>query len=220
MHRSACRTNRRIPPRRALRLLQPLVHATARHDFSSALHAALFSFFEPLRNQRGKRGLQFQKRYDDICNEWLGGLSSVTRFRTFSAISSVRIWINSSRAIPVVLFDREGETREGFVITFRPGDSFFADYEKFYRHRNQGELQWKFHADQRDIAEPLKVAYLFIEKRNGRSGGGVPYVSPGGSARQRHPLASCLRRCYRVSRLRPWAGAAGPIMPLRASLAS
>ena len=52
----------------------------------------------------------------------------------------------------------------GFVLSFRPGPTFFADYERFYLRRHQGELQWEFSADQRAIAEPQQVAYLFAAK--------------------------------------------------------
>ena len=63
------------------------------------------------------------------------------------------------------------------MITFRPGPAFFSDYERFYRNRNQGELQWSFDADRREIAEPLKLAYLFAAKLMGQPLNAVPYVS-------------------------------------------
>ena len=65
----------------------------------------------------------------------------------------------------------------GFVIAFRPGAGFFRDYDRFYRNRGQGELQWDFAADQRKIAEPLRVAYLFVEKRTGKKVASQAYVS-------------------------------------------
>ena len=37
-------------------------------------------------------------------------------------------------------------------------------------------MQFDFHADRQQIAEPLKVAYLFVEKRTGRANAGIPYV--------------------------------------------
>ena len=38
-------------------------------------------------------------------------------------------------------------------------------------------MQWDFAADQRKIAEPLRVAYLFVEKRTGRKVASQAYVS-------------------------------------------
>src|SRR2546430_2182383 len=62
---------------------------------------------------------------------------------------------------------KNAENGDGFVIVFRPGVGFFEDYDRFYRRRQQGELQWAFHDDRRQISEPLKVAYLFTGKRTG-----------------------------------------------------
>src|ERR1700730_7229075 len=59
---------------------------------------------------------------------------------------------------------------------FRPGVGFFEDYDRFYRRRHQGELQWAFHEDRRQISEPLKVAYLFTEKRTGRPADSIAFV--------------------------------------------
>ena len=71
----------------------------------------------------------------------------------------------------------EAKNGNGFIILFRPGQTFFADYDRFYRHRMQGEMQWNFHDDRRETSEPLKVAYLFIEKRTGKPVKDIPYVS-------------------------------------------
>ena len=48
------------------------------------------------------------------------------------------------------------------------GRRIFHDYDRFYRGRHQGEMQFEFHNDREDVVEPLKVAYLFIEKRTGQ----------------------------------------------------
>ena len=67
--------------------------------------------------------------------------------------------------------------RAGFVITFRPGATFFRDYDRFYRSRERGTVRVDFDRDREDVAEPLKVAYLFIEKRTGKRSAAIPYVS-------------------------------------------
>jgi hypothetical protein len=38
-------------------------------------------------------------------------------------------------------------------------------------------LQWEFRADEREIGEPLKLAYLFSEKRTGQPVASIAYVS-------------------------------------------
>jgi hypothetical protein len=73
--------------------------------------------------------------------------------------------------------EAKGKVRGGFILTFYPGSCFFTDYERFYRRRQQGELQWEFRADQRQTGEPLKLAYLFTEKRTGRAVASIAYVS-------------------------------------------
>ena len=60
------------------------------------------------------------------------------------------------------------EGRDGFVLTFRPGDRFKADYQTFYTRRSPGEVRFTFHDENRAIGDPHRVAYLFMEKRTGR----------------------------------------------------
>jgi hypothetical protein len=176
-----------------VRLAEPIVKSLQEEHFvcfnhsfmqplstiSQALYMRLFFHFSNLYEvQRGKRGLQFQKRYDDICGEWLGGLTIQTKL---SHIKRDQLGRHLDQLVDGKFLSSYGiepaKSREGFVITFRPGAGFFSDYDRFYRHRNQGELQWRFQADQRQVAEPMKVAYLFIEKKTGRPMAGIPYVS-------------------------------------------
>jgi hypothetical protein len=126
----------------------------------------LFFHFANLYEEQTKKRLAFPKRYDDICNEWLGGLkilaykSHIIKDQLGPHLTQlIGVGFLSSYAI------EKAKTRAGFVITFRPGPAFFQDYDRFYRHRNQGELQWDFQADRRDIAEPLRIGHLFTAKR-------------------------------------------------------
>jgi hypothetical protein len=45
--------------------------------------------------------------------------------------------------------------------SLRPGEAFFADYDRFYCNRHQDELQFGFHADRQ--TEPMKLAYMFVQ---------------------------------------------------------
>jgi hypothetical protein len=69
------------------------------------------------------------------------------------------------------------EGRDGFVLTFRPGDQFKADYRTFYTRRSPGEVRFTFHDENREIGDPHRVAYLFTEKRTGRKPDATAYVS-------------------------------------------
>jgi hypothetical protein len=67
--------------------------------------------------------------------------------------------------------------QEGLVMTFKPGRAFFEDYERFYRRGAQGNIRSEFRPEQREIGEPLKLAYLFAEKRTGRPVTSIAYVN-------------------------------------------
>jgi hypothetical protein len=142
-----------------------------------AFYMRLFFHFANLYDGHHQKRLTFVKRYDDICVEWLGGLA----LRPYQSIIErdqlgphLRQLVNVGFLTSYTIAD--AKRRSGFVITFRPGSGFFVDYDRFYRHREQGSVQLDFHADRQQIAEPLKVAYLFVEKRSGRRSAGIPYV--------------------------------------------
>ena len=142
-----------------------------------AFYMRLFFHFANLYDGHHQKRVTFVKRYDDICAEWLGGLA----VRPYQSIIErdqlgphLRQLVKAGFLASYTIADAKG--RDGFVITFRPGSAFFTDYDRFYRHRERGSVQFDFNADRQQIAEPLKVAYLFVEKRNGRASAGIPYV--------------------------------------------
>ncbi|MFI4960302.1 MAG: replication initiator protein A, partial [Hyphomicrobiales bacterium] len=145
---------------------------------SQALYMRLFFHFSNLYDGHHKKFLSFPKRYDNICNEWLGGLT-IQKHR--SIIERDQLGPHLRQLVQAAVLTSytivPAKTRDGFVITFRPGEAFFADYDRFYRHRTQAEFQFDFHSDQRDISEPLKLAYSFARKRTGQDRNSVSYAS-------------------------------------------
>ncbi len=145
-----------------------------------ATYMRLFFHFANLYDGRNRNRLAFAKRYDDICVEWLGGLvvaqhKSKIEERLGSHLAQlVQVGFLSSYSIEKAKTSPEAG---GFVLTFRPGAVFFEDYGRFYQHRQQGTIQWDFHNDQREIATPLQVAYLFTEKRTGQPAASIAYVN-------------------------------------------
>jgi len=145
-----------------------------------ATYMRLFFHFANLYDGRSRKRLAFAKRYDDICTEWLGGLvvaqhRSKIEERLGSHLSQlVQVGFLSSYSIDKA---KTSPAAGGFVLAFRPGAAFFEDYDRFYRRQKQGELQWDFDADQREIGTPLQVAYLFTEKRTGQPAASIAYVS-------------------------------------------
>jgi hypothetical protein len=142
-----------------------------------AFYMRMFFHFANLYDGRNGKRLTFQKRYDDVCIEWLGGLtvlkykSKIIREQLGQHLDQlVRAGFLASYAIG------SARSGEGFVLSFRPGVTFFEDYERFYRRRHQGELQWNANEDRQQIGEPLKVAYMFTEKRTGNPAASIAFV--------------------------------------------
>jgi hypothetical protein len=143
-----------------------------------ALYMRAFFHFANLYTGVNRSRLLFQKRYDDICAEWLGGL---TVHRKKSLIEQQQLGPHLRQLVDLGFLSGYEITKakdgQGFVLTVWPGKAFFDDYDRFYRRRAQGELQWEFRTDEREIGEPLKVAYLFAEKRTGQPAGSITFAS-------------------------------------------
>jgi len=143
-----------------------------------ALYMRLFFHFANLYDGHHKTRLAFAKRYDDICAEWLGGLA-VHRYH--STIERDQLGPHLRQLLSAGFLSSyqitEAKGQPGFVVTFRPGVAFFADYDRFYRRGNRPSVEFAEPTDRREIAHPLKFAYLFAERRNRRPQGSIPYVS-------------------------------------------
>src|ERR1700733_9083780 len=99
-----------------------------------ALYMRLFFHFANLYDGHHRSRLIFAKRYDDICIEWLGSLA-VLKYR--SKIEQEQLGPHLRQLAKAGFLASytitEAQGRAGFVITFRPGSAFFADYDRFYR---------------------------------------------------------------------------------------
>jgi hypothetical protein len=144
--------------------------------FGQALYMRLFFHFANLHDGRNGKHLSFSKRYDDMCTEWLGGLTTQKHKSRIAQQLCPHLEQLTRAGFLASYGIEDARSRTGFVIVFRPGPTFFADYERFYRRRHQGELQWDFHEDRQQITEPLKVAYLFTEKRTGHPANSIGFV--------------------------------------------
>lgn len=143
-----------------------------------ALYMRLFFHFANLYDHGNGLRLALQKRYDDICVEWMGGLT-VLNYK--SQIASDQLGPHLDQLIQIgflasYTIDR-ARSRDGFVATFRPGLTFFTDYDRFYRRRQLVQDKPAPHTADRGTSEPLKLAYLFAEKRTGQSAESIPFVS-------------------------------------------
>ena len=144
-----------------------------------ALYMRLFFHLANLYDGANSQRLVFQKRYDDICTEWLGGLTILTHR---SKIVGEQLGHHLDQLVEAGFLSSytieaaKTQGRDGFTITFRPGAMFFGDYDRFYRRQQQGRSQWEPSGDRSDISEPLKVAYLFAEKRTGHPADSIAFV--------------------------------------------
>ena len=143
-----------------------------------ALYMRLFFHFANLYDGRQASRLSFFKRYDDICAEWLGGLA-VHKFK--SVIERDQLGQHLHQLVDANFLTsytlEPAKARDGFVITFKPGRTFFDDYDRFYRKSHRGAVKPTFNADRQEIKEPLRVAYLFAEKRTGRPAASIGFVN-------------------------------------------
>jgi hypothetical protein len=144
----------------------------------AALYMRLFYHFSTHYDGHHLDRIVFKKRYDDICSEWLGG---ITVLKHRSRIVGKQLGTHLDQLVNLgflrsyALTSAEG--RDGFVLTFRPGDQFKADYRTFYTRRSPGEVRFTFHDENREMGDPHRVAYLFMEKRTGQKPDATTYVS-------------------------------------------
>jgi hypothetical protein len=145
---------------------------------AGAFYMRLFYHFSTHFDGKHLDRVAFKKRYDDICLEWLGGLT-VLKYK--SKIIQDQLGGHLDQLVKVGFLRSyvvsPAETREGFVITFKPGARFVSDYQTFYVRRHQPDFQFNFHDENQAIGEPHQVAYLFVEKQTGQKRDGIPYVS-------------------------------------------
>jgi len=143
-----------------------------------AFYMRLFFHFANMYDGHQKSRLSFFKRYDDICAEWLGGLA-VHKFK--SVIERDQLGPHLHQLVEANFLTsynvEPAKTRDGFVITFKPGCAFFEDYDRFYRKQQHGTVRSSFNADREGIKEPLQIAYLFAEKKKGRLGSSIGFVN-------------------------------------------
>ena len=167
-----------------VRLAEPIVESLQERHFTclnyelmqrlatigQALYIRLFFHFANLYDGKNEATLVFQKRYEAICTEWLGGLKVLEHK---SRIINDQLGVHLTELVQVGFLktysiDRSKEG-EGFVLSFWPGELFFDDYDYFYRQqRRQRRTARNLASDQQAIGDPMRVAQLFAERRDDR----------------------------------------------------
>jgi hypothetical protein len=144
-----------------------------------AIYMRLFFHLANLYDGANRQRLVFQKRYDDICIEWLGGLTVLTHK---SRIAGDQLGHHLDQLVQAgflasyVIEGAKTRGRDGFTILFRPGAMFFDDYDRFYRRTQQAQNQWDQGYERQGNGEAMKIAYLFAEKRTGHPAASIAFV--------------------------------------------
>jgi Replication initiator protein A len=99
-----------------------------------------FHFSNTYTSSKGRNALKFEKDYEAICREWLGGLKPE---RYASRISKqLGRYLDAVQATGIILRYEITERVKGagFKLVFYAGSGFFEDYTEFYLS-NQGQQQ-------------------------------------------------------------------------------
>ena len=99
---------------------------------TAALYKRLYLHLSNLyETQYNRHNLKFEKDYEAICAEWLGGLKP-ERYKSRIAYQ-LKTHFDSLRASGLVReVSIEPKVKGGFKLVFKPSDGFFSDYEMFY----------------------------------------------------------------------------------------
>lgn len=131
-----------------------------------ALYKRLFRHFSNLyQSARTPEALRFEKDYDAILAEWLGGLkperyaSRVAQqlgahLDAVAATGLIRRWQIAKKA-----------DARGLKITFYPGKAFFGDYDQFYRSPLMPPVRTVRDRNFRAVQQPHELVAYFHERR-------------------------------------------------------
>ena len=127
------------------------------------LYKRFFQYFAHRIDEHGNQTqASFQKDYEDICNEWLGGLKP-ERYK--SKILSNQLGIHIEAVQRTRLCKIEVEKREkgsGFKLVFIPRKGFFEDYQRLYLDPHQRpQLPFNRSKDRIEIQEPIQLVDFF-----------------------------------------------------------
>lgn len=106
--------------------------------------------------------LLYEKDYEAILAEWLGGLKPAKYKATILRDQLGRHLEGLRKARLIQRYELEKRADgDGWKIRFYAGRGFFADYEAFYLREWQPQLRLQQTADRRNIEQPLELVALF-----------------------------------------------------------
>jgi len=133
--------------------------------------------YSELSIRQARKEIVFEKDYQDICNEWLGGLvpkkyKSQIKQKLGDHLKSVKL-TSLTRKWSIENKARGG----GFKLVFHPGMGFFRDYEQFYLQNIQPQFKFNQRSAEITIQQPLEVVSYFHRKLTGSSVVDISFIS-------------------------------------------
>lgn len=136
---------------------------------ASTLFKRIYVNFSTLyENKYDRRGLRFEKDYETLCGEWLGGLKP-ERYRSH-IMQQLGRYLDELRDVGLISswVVEKRKNGEGFKLAFRPNDGFFFDYDNFYRgHGRARVLQFEQATDRALLTAPVTIVRYFYQKLYG-----------------------------------------------------
>lgn len=135
---------------------------------TAALYKRVYLHLSNLyENKYDRESLKFEKDYEDICAEWLGGLKPQKyRSKILEQLEPHLDVLKGCGVVRSATVDRKADG--GWKIVFRPGQNFFRDYELFYMGNRARVLQFQQTTDQRGIQLPFELAKTFYGLLHGK----------------------------------------------------
>ena len=134
---------------------------------SSALYKRLYLHFSNLfETQHTKATLRFEKDYEDVCAEWLGGLQPFPyKSRIEQQLKPHLDALKTSGLIRSWTVEKKADGKS-YKLVFTPASGFFLDYDLFYHGSKARILQFQHAADEAQIKAPMEFARHFYQRLN------------------------------------------------------
>jgi hypothetical protein len=128
-----------------------------------ALYKRLFYHFSNIYTPRRSRDeLRFEKDYEAICHEWLGGLKP-EKYRSKILQTQLGRHIEGLKQTGLIRRFEIAKKADGqsLKLVFWPGKGFFEDYDEFYIRQAHPQLRFKQTTSLREIQQPLSLVAHF-----------------------------------------------------------
>lgn len=132
---------------------------------SSVLYKRLYLHLSNLyENKHSKTSLHFEKDYEDVCAEWLGGLQPYPyKSRIEQQLKPHLDALKASGLIRSWAVEKKADGKH-YKLVFKPGAGFFLDYDLFYHGSTARVLQFQRAADEASIQGPVELTRYFYRR--------------------------------------------------------